>query len=154
MFQMNTKDSNVIDDGRASRRKVDEEEDQSASNRACAVQEETNGISTIGAMAMLLVRSHQQEAARLRLQVDAVTDRQSELMAVAYGANAAMSAVIEELSRTTGESLESIAKRANSVKNKIYNRQLDEWVSTGVMLTDPRNDPEIIKNRSWFVSQI
>lgn len=154
MFGMNSKDNDVIDDGRAARRRVEEEEAQSASARAGAVQDEINGMSAVGAIAVFQVRKHQNENARLRKQLDTVIDEEKELIAVAYGANAALNAVVAELSVATGESKEAILKRANSVKNKTYNRQLDQWLSNNEMLLDPREDPEIKKKRTWFIPQI
>lgn len=154
MFGMNSKDNDIVDDGRSAGRRVEEEEARSASARAGAVQDEINGMNAIGAIAVFQVKKYQDENTRLRKELDTVIDGEKELAAVTYGANAALNAVIAELSAATGECKEAILKRANSVKNTTYNRQLDEWVSTNVMLLDPREDPEIKKKRTWFIPQI
>ncbi|MNK11151.1 hypothetical protein D3C87_291870 [compost metagenome] len=154
MFGMNSKDNDATDDARAARRRVDEQEARTASSQISNAQEEINGMSAIGAIAVYHVRKHQRENAKLRKKLDTAIDEQKELIAVVYGANAALNALISELSVTTGESKDTILKRANSVKNKTYNRQLDEWLSSNEMLTDPRADPEIKKKRTWFIPQV
>jgi hypothetical protein len=154
MFGMNSKDNDVTDDTRTARRRVEEEEARTASIQTSAAQEEINGMSVVGAIAVYQVRKHQRENAKLREKLDTTIDEQKELIAVVCGANAALNKVIAELSAETGEPRDTILKRANSVKNSTYNHQLDQWLSSNEMLTDPRDDPEIKKKRTWFTPQI
>jgi len=154
MCGINSKDNDVTDDARAARRRVEEQEARTASIKINTAQEEINGMSAVGAIAVHQVRKHQRENAELRKKLDITIDEQKELIAVVYGANAALNAVIGELSVATGESKDAIHKRADTVKNTTYNRQLDEWLSNNEMLTDPREDPEIKKKRTWFIPQI
>jgi hypothetical protein len=78
--------------------------------------------------------------------------RLNDQEALAKANGAALDALARELAKVTGRSVKDVLAVANGVRKKVYDQEIGERLSTGYLVSDPRQDPDIRKrpSREWY----
>ncbi|MEX3614632.1 MAG: hypothetical protein VB141_12970, partial [Burkholderia gladioli] len=67
----------------------------------------------------------------------------NDVNAMAGAAMKALDATMAGLAKATGRSIEDVKREAYAIMRNEYDRKIGELLSTSVLISDPRQDPEI-----------
>lgn len=76
----------------------------------------------------------------------------NDVNAMAKAAMKALDATMQSLAKATGRNIDEVRREAYGIMRQSYDSEIGELLSTSVLISDPRQDPEIKKRptRDWY----
>ncbi len=88
---------------------------------------------------------------KARADLAAANSSRNDLNAVAKATREVLHMVMEEWAKATGEPVDQIRARVLNMVSRRYDKLVDEAIARGSILIDKRRDPELSKQRNWYI---
>lgn len=120
-----------------------------AQQRASADQDDD---ILIGGVALVVtVKNARRQVEVLTAQLSKLQSEHNDVTAVALSANAVIDNLVSKIADLTHAPIEAVRRDSNELRTATYDAIADEWLEEGTLVTDPRQDPEVMEVRDWYV---
>jgi len=121
---------------------------RSAASQGNAAQD----VETLGAMASAtaVLRANKDTISSLRASLNETASNRNDVAAIAVSARETIAALVEEVARLKGSELATVQEQADRLLSRHYDRHIEEMLEKGSLSGDPRQNPEIMKIRTWY----
>lgn len=105
--------------------------------------------SGMGAVAVAL-GANQNSMEKLKSNLDKTTSNRNDVAAIAVSARETIAALVAEIAQLKGVSSDEVQLHADFLLSRQYDRHVDELMDRGSLMSDPRQDPETMRIRTWY----
>lgn len=125
--------------------------DAAATNASINESAERDHDAIVGGAAFAItMQNSRRKIEGLQSALDKLQNNRNDIVAVARASNATINALVQKLAEVTHNPVESVLYEANVIRSREYDAIADEWLDNGNLVSDSRQDPEVMRLREWY----